>query len=123
MTNVPLRARLENGGTPKMTGRFQIKSETGVLTDVLLGPAESFRWMGLENAQWSSLVRDTMRKGYKFDKQVAMRQHREMVDAYNQAGVTTHFLPLDMTNPYQVYARDSSFMSPSTSRTTSPSTT
>ena len=57
MTNVPLRARLENGGTPKMKGRFQIKSETGVLTDVLLGPAESFRWMGLENAAWSSLVR------------------------------------------------------------------
>ncbi|WP_374330104.1 dimethylarginine dimethylaminohydrolase family protein, partial [Aestuariivirga sp.] len=112
MTNVPLRARREEGGTPKMTGRFQIKSETGLLKDVLLGPAESFRWMGLENAAWSSLVRDTLRKGYKFDKQVAMRQHREMVDAYAQAGVTTHFLPLDMTNPYQVYARDSSFMSP-----------
>ena len=108
----PLRARLENGGTPAMTGRFQIKSETGRLTDVLLGPAESFRWMGLENAQWSSLVRDTIRKGHKFDKQVAMRQHREMVDAYTQAGVTTHFLPLEMSNPYQVYARDSSFMSP-----------
>jgi N-dimethylarginine dimethylaminohydrolase len=110
--NTPLRARLENGGTPKMKGRFEIKSETGVLKDVLLGPAESFRWMGLENAAWSSLVRDTMRKGYKFDKQVAMRQHREMVDAYHQAGVTTHFLPLEMNNPYQVYARDSSFMSP-----------
>ena len=68
--------------------------------------------MGLENAQWSSLVRDTIRKGHKFDKQVAMRQHREMVDAYTQAGVTTHFLPLEMSNPYQVYARDSSFMSP-----------
>ncbi|MCX7349713.1 MAG: amidinotransferase, partial [Alphaproteobacteria bacterium] len=112
MTNVPLRARLENGGTPKMKGRFQIKSKTGVLKDVLLWPTESFHWMGLDNAEWSSLVRDTMRKGYKFDKQVAMRQHREMVDAYTQAGVNTHFLPLDMTNPYQVYARDSSFMSP-----------
>ena len=103
----PLRARLEGGNTPKMTGRFQIKSETGPLKDVLLGPAESFRWLGLENAAWSSLVRDTMRKGYKFDKQVAMRQHREMVDCYNQAGVTTHFLPLDMGVPYQVYARSS----------------
>ena len=110
--NTPLRARLENGNTPRMTGRWQIRSETGPLTDVLLGPAESFRWMGLENAAWSSLVRDTMRKGYKFDKQLAMRQHREMVDAYVQAGVTTHFLPLDMTNPYQVYAPDSSFISP-----------
>ena len=68
---VPLRARLENGNTPKITGRWEIKSETGPLKDVLLGPAESFRWMGLENAAWSSLVRDTLRKGYKFDKQLA----------------------------------------------------
>ena len=108
---IPLRSRLEGGKTPKMT-KWYLKSETGPLRDVLLGPAESFRWMGLENAHWSSLVRDTLRKGYKFDKQVAMRQHREMVDAYHDAGVTTHFLPLDMNNPYQVYARDSSFMSP-----------
>src|SRR3954447_7841338 len=106
-TTTPLRARIEGGGTPKMTGRFQIKSETGPLKDVLLGPAESFRWLGLENAAWSSLVRDTLRKGYKFDKQVAMRQHREMADAYSSAGVTTHFLPIDMSTPYQVYARDS----------------
>ncbi|MBZ0260529.1 MAG: amidinotransferase [Hyphomicrobiales bacterium] len=108
---IPLRARLEGGKTPVMT-KWYLKSETGPLKDVLLGPAESFRWMGLENAHWSSLVRDTIRKGYKFDKQVAMRQHREMVDAYHDAGVTTHFLPTDMNNPYQVYARDSSFMSP-----------
>jgi len=68
--------------------------------------------MGLENAAWSSLVRDTLRRGYKFDQQLAMRQHREMVDAYSDAGVTCHFLPVDMNNPYQVYARDSSFMTP-----------
>ena len=80
---VPLRARVEGGGTPVMKDWY-LKSETGPLKDVLLGPAESFRWMGLENAAWSSLVRDTLRKGYKFDKQLAMRQHREMVDAYEQ---------------------------------------
>jgi N-dimethylarginine dimethylaminohydrolase len=108
---IPLRARVEGGGTPVLT-EWYLKSETGPLKDVLLGPAESFRWIGLENAAYSSLVRDTLRKGYKFDQQLAMRQHREMVDAYTQAGVTTHFLPVDMSNPYQVYARDSSFMSP-----------
>ena len=52
---IPLRARQEGGGTPLMTDWY-LKSETGPLKDVLLGPAESFRWMGLENAQWSSLV-------------------------------------------------------------------
>jgi N-dimethylarginine dimethylaminohydrolase len=108
---VPLRARVEGGGTPLMQDWY-LKSETGPLKDVLLGPAESFRWLGLENAAWSSLVRDTMRRGYRFDQQLAMRQHREMVDAYHEAGVTTHFLPVDMHNPYQVYARDSSFMTP-----------
>lgn len=108
---IPLRARVEGGGTPEMK-KWYLKSETGPLKDVLLGPAESFRWLGLENAAWSSLVRDTMRKGYKFDKQVAMRQHREMVDAYEEAGVTCHFLPIDERLPYQVYARDSSFMTP-----------
>jgi N-dimethylarginine dimethylaminohydrolase len=109
--SVPLRARVEGGGTPLMA-KWTLGREGGVLKDVLLGPAEGFRWMGLENAAWSSLVRDTMRRGYQFDKQLAMRQHREMVDAYGEAGVTCHFLPLDEDNPYQVYARDSSFMTP-----------
>lgn len=110
-TGVPLRARVEGGGTAPMT-KWSLASEAGKLTDVLLGPVEGFRWMGEENAEWSALVRDTLRKGYRFDQQVAVRQHREMVDAYTQAGVKCHFLPLDDHNPYQVYARDSSFMSP-----------
>ena len=108
---VPLQARVEGGGTPEMA-KWHLGREAGTLKDVLLGPAEGFRWMGLENAAWSSLVRDTMRRGYQFDKQVAMRQHREMVEAYEDAGVNCHFLPLDEDNPYQVYARDSSFMTP-----------
>ena len=108
---VPLQARVDGGGTPAMA-RWSFGREGGRLTDVLLGPAEGFRWMGAENAAWSSLVRDTLRRGHRFDKQVAMRQHREMVGAYEDAGVTCHFLPLDEDNPYQVYARDSSFMTP-----------
>ena len=107
----PLQARVEGGGTPEMTDWY-LKSETGPLKDVLLGPAETFRWLGLENADYSSLVRDSLRRGYKFDKQLAMRQHREMVEAYEDAGVTCHFLPQDEETGMQVYARDSSFMSP-----------
>ena len=110
-TQPPLQARVDGGGTPEMSDWY-LRSETGILRDVLLGPAESFRWLGLENAAWSSLVRDTLRRGLRFDKQLAMRQHREMVDAYEQAGVTCHYLPIDENVPYQVYARDSSFMSP-----------
>ena len=110
-TPIPLQARVEGGGTPE-TNDWYLRSETGVLRDVLLGPAETFRWLGPENAAWSALVRDTLRRGRRFDRQLAMRQHREMVDAYEQAGVTCHYLPADDDTPYQVYARDSSFMSP-----------
>jgi N-dimethylarginine dimethylaminohydrolase len=35
-----------------------------------------------------------------------------MVEAYETAGVTVHFLGQDELTPYQVYARDSSFMTP-----------
>ncbi|MGI9374166.1 MAG: dimethylarginine dimethylaminohydrolase family protein [Hyphomicrobiales bacterium] len=107
----PLQARVEGGNTPEMSNWY-LKSETGPLQDVLLGPAETFRWLGLENANYSSLVRDSLRRGYRFDKQLAMRQHREMVEAYEDAGVTCHFLPQDEETGMQVYARDSSFMSP-----------
>lgn len=110
-SDVPLKARVEGGGTKPMS-KWSLASEAGKLTDVLLGPVDGFRWMGDENAAWSALVRDTQRKGYQFDKQLAVRQYREMVDAYTQAGVMCHYLPLDDHNPYQVYARDSSFMSP-----------
>ena len=60
--STPMRARVAVGNTPLMKNWY-LKSETGPLKDVLLGPAESFRWMGLENAQWSSLLRDTLRTG------------------------------------------------------------
>ena len=58
-----------------------IDSEYGLLRDVLLGSPESFRWLGEENAQYSALVRETLRRGYTFDRDLALRQHAEMVDA------------------------------------------
>jgi N-dimethylarginine dimethylaminohydrolase len=106
-----LQARKIGGGTSEMSD-WHLKSETGPLRDVLLGPAETFRWLGEENAQYSSLVRDTLRKGRVFDKALAMRQHTEMVQAYEDVGTQCHFLPADETTAYQVYARDSSFMTP-----------
>jgi N-dimethylarginine dimethylaminohydrolase len=106
-----LRARHEAGGTPVLDG-WGANSEYGVLRDVLLGSADSFRWLGEENAQYSALVRDTIRKGRVFDRDLALRQYAEMVDAYRQAGVSAHFLEPRDELPYGVYARDSSFMTP-----------
>ena len=106
----PLRARNLEGGTPEVEG-WGATCEYGVLRDVLLGPAETFHWRE-DNAAYSSIVRETLRQGLSFDKQLAVRQHREVVDAYESAGVTCHFLPQNEHTNYQVYARDSSFMTP-----------
>ena len=44
-------------------------SEYGVLRDVLLGPPETIR--RIDNAGFSSVVRDTERKGKELDSQLA----------------------------------------------------
>ena len=107
----PLRARREQGGTAVLED-WGINSEYGVLRDVLLGSPDAFRWLGEENAQYSALVRDTLRRGYRFDRDLALRQHAEMVDAYRKAGVAVHLLDASEEQPYGVYARDSNFMTP-----------
>ncbi|MEE8279919.1 MAG: arginine deiminase-related protein, partial [Alphaproteobacteria bacterium] len=104
-----LTVRHEEGGTP-VSSEWGANCEYGVLRDVLLGPPETFR--AVDNAQFSSVVRATERHAKALDTQLAMRQHREMVAAYEDAGVTVHFLPQDEETGYQVYARDSSFMTP-----------
>jgi N-dimethylarginine dimethylaminohydrolase len=108
--NGGFRTRRPQGATPTLSD-WGANCEYGTLRDVLLGPPETFRWMA-DNATFSSVDRATQRKGLAFDKQVAMRQHREMVEAYESAGVTVHTLPTNEFTPYQVYARDSSFMTP-----------
>ena len=108
--NGHLRARAPGGGTPALED-WGVDSEYGTLREVLLGPVESFHWME-DNAAYSSIVRDTLRKGHRCDQQLAVRQHREMVEAYQDAGVTVRFLEVNELTPYQVYARDSNFMTP-----------
>jgi N-dimethylarginine dimethylaminohydrolase len=82
-------------------------SEYGVLRDVLLCKPDNFRWLPT-----SSISKATLASGAVFDRELALRQHAEMVAAYAGAGVTLHFLEPDPALPYQVYARDSSFMTP-----------
>jgi N-dimethylarginine dimethylaminohydrolase len=80
------------------------------LRDVLLGPVETFGLM--DNARFSSVVRDSERLGLAWNKQDAVRQYREMVEIYESAGVNVHTLPADDALSYAIYARDSSFMTP-----------
>ncbi len=84
-----------------------IQNEYGPLRDVLLCEPTYYGWLPT-----SSISKDTLRRGIKLDRELASKQYREMVQAYEDAGATCHFLETDPNLAYQVYARDSSFMTP-----------
>ena len=84
-----------------------VDSEHGRLLDALLCPPDNFRWLPT-----SEISRATLESGRRFDADLARRQHAEMVSAYEAAGVRCHFLESDASLPYQVFARDSSVMTP-----------
>ena len=88
-----------------------VEAQTGVLTDVLLGKPDHFRWVPLNSISAVTLANQEQ-MGHRFDKQRAMRQHREMVDVYQANGVRCHFVEADEGLPSSVFTRDSSFMTP-----------
>lgn len=106
MSHLNLRHRSAGGGS-KPLQRWGLDSEYGVLRDLLVGPIDHFHWQAS-----NATARKTLRQGIQFDGDVAKTQYQEMLDAYRQAGVTTHFLNADAELPYQIYARDSSVMTP-----------
>jgi N-dimethylarginine dimethylaminohydrolase len=91
----------------ELASAWGVDSEYGRLTDVLLCPPDNFRWLPT-----SAISRATLESGRRFDPEAARIQHAELVSAYEQAGVATHFLDPDPALPYQVFARDSSAMTP-----------
>ena len=104
--NFSLRTRNDNGNTPPLTD-WGANSEYGILRDVLLGRADFYRWLNT-----SSVSKKSLRRNVPFDATVAKKQHAEMVAAYQSAGVTCHFHDADEALPYQIFARDSSAMTP-----------
>jgi N-dimethylarginine dimethylaminohydrolase len=102
-----LRTRIDQGGTPR-PNLWGIDSEYGVLRDVLVGPIDHFRWQEESNA----VAQRTKRVGLRFDPIAARSQYGEMIHAYTQAGTTVHTLTSEATLPYQIFARDSSVMTP-----------
>ena len=101
-----LRTRLEAGGTAR-PAYWGIDSEYGRLTDVLVGPVDNFAWRA-----GNAVAERSERVGLSFDFEVAKRQHGEMIHAYEQSGATVHRLPATDNLPYQIFARDSSVMTP-----------
>ena len=101
-----LRTRLEHGGTPRLSN-WGIDSEYGRLRHVLVGPIEHFSWQA-----GNAVAQRSERVGLRFDFATAHAQYSEMLDAYRQAGVEVHTLPGSPELPYQIFARDSSAMTP-----------
>ena len=101
-----LKIRNPLGGTPQLNF-WGSRCEYDTLTDVLLGPIENYEWL-----ETSSVSKKSFRRGAVFNKSIAKEQYDEMVSAYESAGVNVHLLESDPELPYQVFARDSSFMTP-----------
>ena len=105
-TSFSLQTRREGGGTQTLKD-WGADCEYGVLKDVLLGPADHYKWLNT-----SSVSKKTLRRRIPFNAEVAKQQHGEMVSAYESAGVTCHTHTPDPELPYQIFARDSSVMTP-----------
>ncbi|WP_138933427.1 dimethylarginine dimethylaminohydrolase family protein [Roseovarius arcticus] len=91
--------------------KFGINNDYAKLTDVLLGKPEYFRWVEAGPLIGRTLA-NAGRTGHKFDLQLAMKQHSEMVSIYEENGVTCHYLNADEVLHRNFFARDSSAMTP-----------
>ncbi len=101
-----LKTRSETGGTPKLN-YWGSETEYGVLRNVLLGPVENYRWL-----ETSSVSKKSLRRNQKYDLNIAKKQYSEMISAYSSADVEVHMHVPDPALPYQIFARDSSIMTP-----------
>lgn len=100
-----LSVRSKNGATPEL-GHWGVNSEYGVLTDVLLGKPDHLKQLATSSLSSYYAEHDPC----KLD--IAHKQHAELAAAYEHFGVNVHFHVEDADLPMQVYARDSSFMTP-----------
>ena len=100
-----LQRRDMNGGTKPLKS-WGFRNETDSLTDVLLGSPAHLRHLAT-----SSLSRKHLRDA-PCNIQVAQAQHAEMVSAYQPFDVNIHMHTPQSELVMQVYARDSSVMTP-----------
>jgi len=98
-------------GDPEPGTRWGIDNDYARLTDVLLGKPEHFKWVEAGPLIGRTLA-NAHRTGVRFDLQLAMKQHAEMVSIYEDCGVTCHYLDSDEVLHRNFFARDSSAMTP-----------
>ena len=100
-----LQRRKAGGGTPPLS-HWGFANETDRLTDVLLGSPAHLRHMATSSLSCKHLRENPC------NIQVAQAQHVELVSAYEHFGVNIHMHIPEPELPMQVYARDSSVMTP-----------
>ena len=88
-----------------------VQAQTGMLTDVLLGKPDHFRWVPLNSISAVTFA-NQQSMNHRFDKERAMQQHQRMVEVYEENGVRCHFAKADEGLPSSIFTRDSSFMTP-----------
>ena len=88
-----------------------ITNDYARLRDVLLGRPEYYRWVDAGPIIQRTLLNQE-HTGIRFDLQVAMAQHSEMVSIYEGEGVRCHYIDADPVLHRNFFARDSSAMSP-----------
>ena len=95
-----------------MTERiWGINNDYAPLKDVLLGKPHYFKWVEAGPLIGRTLA-NAHKTGVKFDLQLAMSQHTEMVSIYEENGVNCHYLEADDVLHRNFFARDSSAMTP-----------
>ena len=88
-----------------------IDNDYAPLHDVLLGVPEYFKWVEAGPLIGRTLA-NAHKTGVKFDLQLAMAQHNEMVKVYEDNGVKCHYIDSDPVLHRNFFARDSSAMTP-----------
>ena len=91
--------------------KWGINNDYAKLHHVLLGKPEYYRWVEAGPLIGRTLA-NAEHTGHRFDLQLAMKQHSEMVSIYEENGVTCHYLEPDEALHRNFFARDSSAMSP-----------
>jgi arginine deiminase len=86
---------------------WQVSSETGVMTDVLLCRPDHYHWIPT-----NAVAEHTLRSEQRLDSGLAMAQYADLVGLLEREGVRCHYLAPDPALPYQTYTRDSSIVGP-----------
>lgn len=94
-----------------MATDWGIRNDHGKLREVLLGRPDHYRWVEAGPLIGRTLA-NADHTGARFDLQVAMAQHAEMVSIYEENDVACHYLDADEVLHRNFFARDSSAMTP-----------